>query len=249
MSGGPKPHNHSPPTEVSLIVGRRDDKVYGMTKKRGVAIIGGKYPKKSIARSIVAGSELVIAADSGLDTAAAYGIDVDFVVGDFDSLKDRSLLSRLSADRVLSFPEDKDFTDTELAVQELRARGCEDVVILGGGGGRLDHIFALHHMMFRADGPTAWLTHRDEVIAIRDRFSSSGDIGTVVSFFPAPGPTVRMRSWGLRWPLDTLAWNMGDFGVSNRISEREYGVELIEGRLLHIRPHSSYFFHTTTKKD
>ena len=41
-----------------------------------------------------------------------------------------------------------------------------------------------------------------------------------------------MRSEGLHWPLDTLRWETGDFGISNRTDTGEVRITMIEGRLI-----------------
>ena len=40
---------------------------------------------------------------------------------------------------VLKVPAEKDFTDTQMAVKEALERGADELVIIGGLGGRLDH--------------------------------------------------------------------------------------------------------------
>jgi thiamine pyrophosphokinase len=80
---------------------------------------------------------LVIAADSGLDNAKALGIEVSAVVGDYDSLGHAPDVP--SSVEVVTVPTEKDVTDTQLAVETAIERGADDIVIIGGLGGRLDH--------------------------------------------------------------------------------------------------------------
>ncbi|WPR01240.1 thiamine diphosphokinase, partial [Treponema pallidum] len=58
--------------------------------------------------------DLLIAADSGLDTALQFGLVPDFVIGDMDSVKDNLFIQACDKTRTHLFPRDKDFTDTEL---------------------------------------------------------------------------------------------------------------------------------------
>lgn len=82
--------------------------------------------------------DLRIAADSGYKNARALGDRVDILLGDFDSLgEDISALP----DKIekITVPAEKDETDTQLAVNLALSRGADELVIIGGLDGRLDH--------------------------------------------------------------------------------------------------------------
>lgn len=80
--------------------------------------------------------DLTIAADSGYSNAKTLGDSVQILVGDLDSL-DRSKIE--GRPELIEVPVEKDFTDTQLAVETALKRGADDIVIIGGLSGRLDH--------------------------------------------------------------------------------------------------------------
>ena len=80
--------------------------------------------------------DIVIAADSGYHTAKALGERVDLLLGDFDSI---GSIPRDEGMEIQQVPAEKDYTDTQLAVEIALERGAEDIVIIGGLSGRLDH--------------------------------------------------------------------------------------------------------------
>ena len=81
--------------------------------------------------------DLTIAADSGYHNALSLGDRVQILVGDFDSIdKEREIDDKVE---ILTVPAEKDFTDTQLAVETAIKRGARDIVIIGGLSGRLDH--------------------------------------------------------------------------------------------------------------
>src|SRR6476659_10811756 len=83
----------------------------------------------------------VIAADSGLGVATALGLDVDHLVGDMDAVDARAVESAEAAGTTVDrHPVEKDATDLELAVDAAVRRGARRVVIVDGGGDRLDHL-------------------------------------------------------------------------------------------------------------
>ena len=79
--------------------------------------------------------DLVIAADSGCRNALELGITPHIVVGDFDSY--RGALPE-GAER-LQVPAEKDFTDSQLAVDIAQKKGATEIFLIGGLDGRLDH--------------------------------------------------------------------------------------------------------------
>ncbi len=84
--------------------------------------------------------DLKIAADSGYMTARRFGIKPDILLGDLDSLECSELSqSELDEMEKIIVPRIKDDTDTQLAVDTAIERGAENIFIIGGLGGRLDH--------------------------------------------------------------------------------------------------------------
>ena len=86
------------------------------------------------------GAGLYVAADSGIETAWRLGVAPDIIIGDFDSAEASSLA--LFAGEIIRYPAEKDDTDSMLCVKYALGRGCKDIVIVGGTGGRIDHTLA-----------------------------------------------------------------------------------------------------------
>ena len=82
------------------------------------------------------GDDITIAADSGIKNAAALGVSVNFAVGDFDSFPEAEIPKQAE---ILTVPAEKDFTDTQLAVDVALSKEATELVIIGGLSGRVDH--------------------------------------------------------------------------------------------------------------
>ena len=80
--------------------------------------------------------DLTIAADSGYHTAVALGERIDLLLGDFDSI---GQVPRDAEFEIQQVPAEKDYTDTQLAVEIAVERGADEIIIVGGLTGRLDH--------------------------------------------------------------------------------------------------------------
>ena len=84
--------------------------------------------------------DLIIAADSGYHNAKALGVQPTVLLGDMDSIGNTDEIPEMV--EVLRVPAEKDFTDTQMAVDVAIERGAEEIVIIGGLDGRLDHALA-----------------------------------------------------------------------------------------------------------
>ena len=178
---------------------------------------------------------LTVAADSGLILAETAGIKPDWVIGDMDSLDTEKRLDRYNPDRVIRYNADKDYTDTELAFNFLRENGCGEIWILGGGGGRIDHLFGIRDMFEREFPPARWITGGENIICINGEGTAVTmglRPGCLVSVFPLGGGPWGIKSLGLKWPLDNVQWKRGLYGLSNVAVEEEITVVAGQGRFM-----------------
>jgi thiamine pyrophosphokinase len=171
-----------------------------------------------------------------LEVAEDAGIKPDLIVGDMDSLSDTTRLDSYPARRVIRYDTEKDFTDTELAFQAALGKGCRDIWIIGGGGGRIDHLFALRSMFEREPFPLRWLTADADIYcldhAVNGGLSFSAEQDALVSVFPLGGGPWEAESAGLKWPLKGLPWNRGFFGLSNIAVDGKFNVKAVSGRFM-----------------
>jgi thiamine pyrophosphokinase len=182
------------------------------------------------------GADILAAADSGLMAAEDAGLRPDWIIGDMDSLDELRRLEKYPPGRVIRYSHDKDHTDTELALALLWEKGCDETWLIGGGGGRTDHLLAIRALFDRERCPERWITAADDIRCVRDRVSLTLPPGSRVSVFPAGSGPWRAKSRGLRWPLDGVAWKGGSFGISNIAPEGAFFIRAEAGRFLVISP-------------
>lgn len=185
---------------------------------------------------------LVIAADSGLAHARELGLAVDRVVGDMDSVEPAVLDAAAAAGtRIDRYPEAKDATDLELALEVALAAGPSRLVVVTGRGDRLDHALAVA-LALAAPGwaagvdVEAWIGPA-HLWVVRRRATLVGRPGDLVSLLPAHGPARGVTTTGLLYPLvdDDLSPGTSR-GVSNEWVADEATVRLRSGVLLAVAP-------------
>jgi thiamine pyrophosphokinase len=210
---------------------------------RGIAFIGGEGPAEAVCRRLAEAADLVIAADSGLLAAEKAGIRPDWIVGDMDSLGDTGRLDAYPPERVIRYPCEKDFTDTELALKLLWEQGCDEAWLSGGGGGRTDHLLAIRSLFERDPSPDRWITGHEDIRRLgrggHFAFPGTGRVGGAlsgISVFPLGAGPWKAESRGLKWPLGKLVWDRGFFGVSNEAPAGAFSVSAVLGDFLILLP-------------
>ena len=182
---------------------------------------------------------IVIAADGGVRLAPALGLSVHLVVGDMDSATDDDLeRARQAGARVLRFPTDKNSTDLAIAIDTAIDEGAKEITIVGGGGGRLDHLLANALLLAseRYDPVTLrWLTGTETAVTCRPGKPAhfEGAPGDLVSLIPVSGSAQGVTTSGLRVSRDGGGLASGSTrGISNEMTGTEATVEVENGALL-----------------
>jgi thiamine pyrophosphokinase len=206
-------------------------------------VFAGGDPPPAAVTTRLPRQAFVIAADSGLDHAVALGRAVDLVVGDLDSV-DPALLAtaRAAGTPVEAHPREKDETDLELALGAAVARGSRSVTVVGGAGGRLDHLLAnltvLASPRFGNVALDAWVGAA-HVTVVRDDAVVEGPPGALLTLVPVGGRVTGIRTEGLRYPLVDEDLEVGTTrGVSNEFLAPSARVQIRTGTLLAISPHA-----------
>jgi thiamine pyrophosphokinase len=182
----------------------------------------------------------VIAADGGAELAKAFGLRVELAVGDFDSISAETLAS---VERIERHPPDKDATDLELALAAALRLEPERIFVLGGAGGRLDHLLA--EVLLLAGDAYAGVQVDAQLGAaavhvIRGGRTLHGEIGELISLLAVQGPASGVVTDGLVYPLRGETLEPGStLGVSNVFAAPEARIGLAGGVLVAVRPSGS----------
>ena len=109
-----------------------------MSFKRAFIYTGGKVYDELVSEQPTA-DDIVIAADAGALLAKRLGVTPNIMVGDFDTLTNPDVPS---GTELIRLPAEKDETDTQFAVSLALERGADEIIMIGGLEGRLDHTLA-----------------------------------------------------------------------------------------------------------
>lgn len=190
-----------------------------------------------MAQELAESADYIIAADGGQNRAREFGLQPDCVIGDFDS----TTLNEDFDCLYITYPAEKDLTDTEAALTHALEKGCRNVILLGGMGGRLDHTMgniglldkyysSFDHMEF-IDGK-----NRMELLKNSGRTLKQDAqykyFGLVSLNAEASGIDIR----GAKYELTGASLERAStLGVSNEFSEDTVEIYVREGTLLIVR--------------
>ncbi len=190
----------------------------------------------------------IIAADKGLDVLREADILPDLILGDYDStalFEDEYFFEEYYQRGVdiLNYPAEKDFTDTEAAIQEAVDRGSTEIHILGGTGGRLDHFFGIIQNLLlplkkgiRCVIADEW--NRIELIAPGKPLVLKREecFGQYVSLIPFEGAVHNVTLTGMKYPLQDTTLEMGSsLGISNEVTEETAEISFSDGILIMVQ--------------
>lgn len=210
-----------------------------------IVLAGGDPVDPRLAQRLPFGAK-VIAADSGLGQAQRLGLTPDLVVGDLDSVDRGDLAAAQAAGVPIErYPEDKDATDLDLALERAIANGHTDIIVIGGHGGRLDHLLG-NALVVASDRFSSvhiqwWIGTTSVFVARSDAPTQlAGDHGDLVSLIAVGGPAIGVTTKGLRWPLNSETLAPGSTrGISNELTAGDGQITLAAGALLVIHEGTS----------
>ncbi len=178
---------------------------------------------------------LVIGVDGGSRYASELNVTINVIIGDMDSIssyeKDENMNSRF-----ISYPEEKDETDLELALIYAKEQGAEKIVVVGAMGGRMDMTISNIQLITHASSGSCrieiWHGNQTGWIIQPPGEDIPGNFGDTVSLIPIGGDAHGIITTGLKYPLKNEELTMKSRGVSNRIESIPVHVTFSEGYLL-----------------
>jgi len=180
---------------------------------------------------------LIICCDGGARHLQKLGIKPDIIIGDMDSISSVQLENYKSKGvKVIQYPADKDFTDTELALNYAIELKPKAVYIWGALGGRLDHTLANVFLLRKgkdASIKTYLIDEYCEAFVIDQEVAFNGAEGQTVSIIALAEKVEGITLKGFIYEIKDAALTMGEsLGISNIINEACAIISIRSGSLL-----------------
>ncbi|MGL4761453.1 MAG: thiamine diphosphokinase [Sarcina sp.] len=192
-------------------------------------------PSKEIFCKYLKICDKTIAIDKGTEVFLEYGITPDYAVGDFDSIN-KSLKKELENINNLQYPCEKDYTDSDIAINLAFKLEATEIIMLGMTGGRVDHLFGNIGLLNKClkNGIKAYIIdEKSKVFLIDKKDVFKGNEGDIISFYAFSDEVRDLNIKNAKYPLENyLLESFESLCNSNEFLAKDIEVSFSSGKLL-----------------
>lgn len=171
----------------------------------------------------------IICVNGGYLIARSSDVHPHYVIGDLDSLKGDVIDQGLE---LIKYPEEKDFSDFELALQKASELKPETIYVYGALGGRKDHeiinILLLAYSNIRA----VFIEEQIEIYNVIEKLNIHEKKGYICSLVSFGGPCLVKEMEGFKYILKEEFLEPSSRGLSNIIIDNEAYIHTGKGNLI-----------------
>lgn len=204
-----------------------------------IIVSGGRLVDSVFFQKKIAGMEnhLVICCDGGARNFQYLGIKPDVIIGDMDSIDPAQLASYSDQGiKIIKYSANKDFTDTELALDYALDLNPDAIFIWGALGGRVDHTLANVFLLCKGQEKginTYLIDEYGEAFVLDKKAVFINEAGKTVSLLALSPRVTGITLKGFLYSLEKSTLKMGETrGVSNIINEDRASISVRSGKLL-----------------
>ena len=171
-----------------------------------------------------------IGCDRGTLFLLDQGCKVRHAIGDFDSVSTEEMQRIMDSGAELTIlPRIKDDTDSEAAIRFCLEKGYEEIWLIGGTGGRIDHLVINLRLAEKYPGQVVLWDRGNKVHACtKGRYAFPYRPDCYMSFFTSSHAEISLE--GMKYPLHKRTIKPDDlYTVSNEITAQEGILTVHEG--------------------
>lgn len=205
-----------------------------MMMTKAFIFLNGEFPEsKEFYENLNIDNAHLFCADGGARKALELNYIPKEVWGDFDSLDNNSIKS-LAFNNVIikSFSKNKDFTDGELLISYVSSLNYDEIYVIGGFGGRVDHFLTNINLIFKYNN-LIFLNDIEKLFLVTSNFTIKNSKGKRISFIPFSDTIENLSLNGFLYPLKNHILKRGDSTcLSNILSSNSASISFDDGKLL-----------------
>ena len=208
-------------------------------EKKYVIFLNGEYKySQEFMDKLVSENAVCFCADGGANFAFKYGKIPEVIIGDLDSIE-KKVLEYYKNKNILikKFTKDKDFTDFELILKEIRKikkdnNYLQQVFVVGGLGKRIDMTLSNLFIMEKYKN-LVFLQENEEIFYAEKSFVLKNKKGYEFSIIPITEKVEKLTLKGFKFGTDKLDVKRESSRlVSNVICRDEASVEFESGKMI-----------------
>jgi len=210
-------------------------------KDYAVLVVNGSIKDIDFYKDILDNAKIVVASDGAANILYRYSKDIDYIIGDLDSISEGVLLYYKNKDvTVKRYPVKKDKTDSEISIDEIYNMGIKKIVMIGAKGDRTDHFMANLNLLYYADNIGVNLVILDEnnEITLLKEGQNYIDVkvNQTISFVSLVGEVQGITLKGFEYELENYDLHFGSSILTSNVAKDErVFVKIKKGSLLCIK--------------
>lgn len=194
---------------------------------KGLIISSGHINDIQVILSASKDRDFILCADGGIRYAMKANLIPHAIIGDLDSTNDLELkFIEENKIPIIKYPVEKDYTDSELAIDYLIQKGAKDIVLIGVTGSRMDHTIGnilLLKKLYLCNVKGKIIDDNNTIYYSEGYLKLERVEDHYVSIIPLNTDGVIVSLKGFYYPLEDKHISYGStLGISNKIIE-EYG--------------------------
>lgn len=217
-----------------------------------IAIITGGEKDRTSFEYWCKGADQIIGVDGGALWLLNEELPIDLAMGDFDTIGELGV-ARLTQKNIHieKYGAEKDYTDTELAIEFALSRLPTEITLFGGLGSRFDHSLANLQIAWRVfkSGIKIKVIDTTNALQFTDHHLTIDDSYPFVSLLPFSQQVNGVTLDGFKYPLKDAALGWGaSLGVSNELTGKKGTITVKSGDLLVIQAKDKHPNHISIGK-
>lgn len=184
----------------------------------------------------------IIGVDGGLSILEELDIVPSQLLGDFDSVCGLERYLEMWPNAVCNqFSSEKDETDAELALDQMLNKSVNEVVIIGGFGGRMDHLMGNMFLLDRLKSIKAYMIDDINCLEMIEgpferTIEKDSLFGKYFSIVPLDPHIDGVYLKGFKYPLNNAKITFSEtIGISNELKEEKGYISIKSGKALLIQ--------------
>mgnify|MGYP002622752788 CR=1 FL=1 len=196
-------------------------------------VAGGRRPDEDFFKKLSVGRK-IFAIDKGIEICRDLNIFPEILIGDFDSADNSSLTwAKKNKIPIEKHPIDKDFTDTQLALNLVNEKNF--LILTGIFGGRFDHLFSNVFTCANSKIRNCLVDEKELIFFVKsgENFSVKfNEMPKNLSLLPISELCEGVTIKNVHWELEnfTLKQNFPN-AISNRVENGEIKISVRSGTL------------------
>ncbi len=203
-------------------------------KRTALVICNGEMPSRKILFELLKEKPFIVCADGGANKARAFGIVPHCIIGDLDSITEKTCRAAKRQKIQTIYNPDQYSTDLEKALDFVLKKRIRKAVVIGATGKRPDHTMSNFSILKKYHAKLN-LMLKDSYCDIRiisRKISFEARRGQIISLSPL-GKCSGITTHGLKYPLHNESLELGvREGESNAAVSSPVEISVKKGALL-----------------